>query len=99
MFYDNTTCDAIPMMLIGRDWDDPQCAALCVRCWLDVWSTWDQSSSADQMDFLLTGVVHIKDPLLLIGKRSLYGSSGFSLSLSEWSYILSHIKVLKGNLK
>ena len=28
-------------------------------------------------------MVHIKDPLLLIGKSSLCGDSGFSLSLSE----------------
>ena len=28
---------------------------------------------------------HIKEPLLLIGKSSLCGGSGFSLSLSEWS--------------
>ena len=28
------------------------------------------------------GIVHIKEPLLLIGKSSLCGSSGFPLSLS-----------------
>ena len=28
---------------------------------------------------------HIKEPLLLIGKSSLFGVSGFPLSLSEWS--------------
>ena len=31
------------------------------------------------------GMVHIKDPLLLIGKSSLCGHSGFPFSLSEWS--------------
>ena len=31
------------------------------------------------------GMVHIKEPLLLIGKRSPCGGSGFPLSLSEWS--------------
>ena len=31
------------------------------------------------------GMVHIKEPLLLIGKSSLCGSSGFPFSLSEWS--------------
>ena len=31
------------------------------------------------------GMVHIKEPLLLIGKSSLCGGSGFSFSLSEWS--------------
>ena len=33
---------------------------------------------------ILSGMVHIKEPLLLIGKSSLCGSSGFSLSLSVW---------------
>ena len=31
------------------------------------------------------GMVHIKEPLLLIGKSSPCGGSGFPLSLSEWS--------------
>ena len=31
------------------------------------------------------GMVHMKEPVLLIGKSSLCGSSGFPLSLSEWS--------------
>ena len=31
------------------------------------------------------GMVHIKEPLLLIDKSSLYGGSGFPFSLSEWS--------------
>ena len=31
------------------------------------------------------GVVHIKEPLLLIGKSSLCGGSRFPFSLSEWS--------------
>ena len=34
------------------------------------------------------GVVHIKDPLLLIGKSSPCGNSGFPLSLSEWSFTI-----------
>ena len=32
-----------------------------------------------------SGMVHIKEPLLLIGKSSLCGGSGFPFSLSEWS--------------
>ena len=36
-------------------------------------------------DILSVGMVHIKEPLLLIGKSSLYGGSGFPFSLSEWS--------------
>ena len=31
------------------------------------------------------GMMHIKEPLLLIGKSSPFGGSGFPLSLSEWS--------------
>ena len=34
------------------------------------------------------GMVHIKEPLLLIGKNSPYGGSGFPLSLSEWSFTI-----------
>ena len=34
---------------------------------------------------ILSGMVHIKEPLLLIDKSSLCGSSGFPFSLSEWS--------------
>ena len=37
------------------------------------------------MHYPVCGMVHIKEPLLLIGKSSLCGSSGFPLSLSEWS--------------
>ena len=35
--------------------------------------------------YLVCGMVHIKEPLLLIGKSSLCGGSGFPFSLSEWS--------------
>ena len=34
------------------------------------------------------GMVHIKEPLLLIGKSSPYGDSGFPFSLSEWSFTI-----------
>ena len=34
---------------------------------------------------ILCGMVHIKEPLLLIDKISLCGGSGFHFSLSEWS--------------
>ena len=37
------------------------------------------------MCYPVCGMVHIKEPLLLIGKSSIYGSSGFPFSLSEWS--------------
>ena len=32
------------------------------------------------------GMMHIKEPLLLIGNSSLCGDSGFTLSLSEWYF-------------
>ena len=37
------------------------------------------------MCYPVCGMVHIKEPLLLIGKSSLCGGSGFPFSLSEWS--------------
>ena len=37
------------------------------------------------MCYPVCGMVHIKEPLLLINKSSLYGGSGFPFSLSEWS--------------
>ena len=38
-----------------------------------------------RMCYPVCGVVHIKEPLLLIGRSSLCGGSGFPFSLSEWS--------------
>ena len=37
------------------------------------------------MCYPVCGMVHINEPLLLIGKSSLCGGSGFPFSLSEWS--------------
>ena len=37
------------------------------------------------MCYPVCGMVHIKEPLLLIRKSSLYGGSRFPFSLSEWS--------------
>ena len=37
------------------------------------------------MYYPVCGMMHIKEPLLLIGKSSQCGGSGFPLSLSEWS--------------
>ena len=37
------------------------------------------------MCYPVCGMVHIKEPLLLIGKSSLCGGSRFPFSLSEWS--------------
>ena len=40
------------------------------------------------MCYPVCGMMHIKEPLLLIGKSSPYGGSGFPLSLSEWSFTI-----------
>ena len=37
------------------------------------------------MCYSVCGMVHIKEPLVLIDKSSLCGGSGFPFSLSEWS--------------
>ena len=49
------------------------------------------------MCYPVCGMVHIKEPLLLIDKSSLCGSSGFPFSLSEWSFTIfrHHITILK----
>ena len=41
------------------------------------------------MCYPVSGMVHIKEPLLLIGKSSPCGGSGFPLSLSEWSFTIT----------
>ena len=40
------------------------------------------------MCYPVCGMVHIKEPLLLIRKSSPCGGSGFPLSLSEWSFTI-----------
>ena len=40
------------------------------------------------MYYPVSGMVHIKGPLLLIGQSSLCGGSGFPLSLLEWSFTI-----------
>ena len=40
------------------------------------------------MCYPVCGMVHIKEPLLLFGKSSLCGGSGFPFSLSEWSFTI-----------
>ena len=40
------------------------------------------------MCYPVYGMVHTKEPLLLIGKSSPCGGSGFPLSLSEWSFTI-----------
>ena len=40
------------------------------------------------MYYPVCGMMHIKEPLLLIGKSGPCGGSGFPLSLSEWSFTI-----------
>ena len=40
------------------------------------------------MCYPVCGMVHIKEPLLLIGKSSPCSGSGFPLSLSKWSFTI-----------
>ena len=40
------------------------------------------------MGYPVCGMIHIKETLLLIGKSSPCGGSGFPLSLSEWSFTI-----------
>ena len=40
------------------------------------------------MYYPVCGMVHIKEPLLLIGKSDPYGGIGIPLSLSEWSFTI-----------
>ena len=40
------------------------------------------------MFYPVCGMMHIKEPLRLNGNYSLCGGSGFSLSLSEWSFTI-----------
>ena len=37
---------------------------------------------------ILSGMVHIKEPLLLFGKSSTCSGSGFPLLVSEWSFTI-----------
>ena len=41
------------------------------------------------MCYPFCGMMHIKEPLLLIGKSSPCGGSGFPFSLSEWSFTIT----------
>ena len=48
----------------------------------------DWCNKGYDMYYPVCGMMHIKEPLLLLGKSSLCGGSGFSLSLSEWSFTI-----------
>ena len=48
----------------------------------------DWCNKGGGMHYPVCGMIHIKEPLLLIGKSSLCGGSGFPFSLSEWSFTI-----------
>ena len=52
---------------------------------LSYFSLHDWCNKGRGMCYPVRGMVHIKEPLLLIIKSSLCGGSGFPFSLSEWS--------------
>ena len=54
----------------------------------------DWCNKGHGMCYPVCGMVHIKEPLLLIGKSSLCGGSGFPFSLSEWSVNMSDAKLV-----
>ena len=45
-------------------------------------------SERGNLCYPVCGMMHIKEPLLLIGKNSPCGGSGFPLSLYEWSFTM-----------
>ena len=49
----------------------------------------DWCNKSRRMCYPVCGMMYIQEPLLLIGKSSLCGGSGFPLSLSEWSFTIS----------
>ena len=51
----------------------------------------DWCNKGHGMCYPVSGMVHIKEPLLLIGKSSPCGGSGFPLSLSEWSFTIASL--------
>ena len=54
----------------------------------------DRCNKGRDMYYPVCGMVHIKEPLLLIGKSIPCGGSGFPLSLSEWFFTIIMSDVL-----
>ena len=81
-----------PLLLIGKS---SPCGGSGFPLSLSEWSftyfsfqpvLHDWCNKGRGMCYSVCGMVHIKEPLLLIGKSSPCGGSGFPLSLSEWSF-------------
>ena len=69
---------------IDPSWSGP------IELFLVPTSAWcnDWCNKGCGMCYPVCGMVHIKEPLLLIGKSSLCGGSRFPLSLSEWTFTI-----------
>ena len=62
---------------------------ICLKSLEAVYSVlYDWCNKGRGMCYTVCGMVHIKVPLLLIGKSSPCGGRGFPLSLSEWHFTL-----------
>ena len=59
-----------------------------LQCWEILFSGHDRCNKGRGMCYPVCGIRLIKEPLLLIGKSSLCGGSGFPLSVSEWSFTI-----------
>ena len=46
------------------------------------------------MCYPVYGMMHINEPMIVIGKCSPCGGSGFPLSLSEWSFTMSNAIII-----
>ena len=66
---------------------DPSCGG-SIELFLVPASVHDWRNKGCGVYYPVCGMMHIKEPLLLIGKSSLCGGSRFLLSLSEWSFTI-----------
>ena len=69
-----------------RPWFDPSVDPLSYFSFQPVLHDWCNKGCG--VCYHVCGMMHIKEPLLLIGKCSPCGSSRFPLSLSEWSFTI-----------
>ena len=56
------------------------------HCTLSHYSQCSMTGITKAMCYPISGMMHIQEPSLLLGKNSACGGSGFPLSLSEWSF-------------
>ena len=83
----SSPCGASGFPLSLSEWSFTICLTQYNRSFQPVLNDWCNKGRG--MRYPVCGMVHIKEPLLLIDKSSLCGSSGFPLSLSEWSFTVN----------